>query len=232
MINFAIIWYNICIKSMSYKTIIMKKITLIIITFVFSISFASAQSYTLTWEGETYGDTVVVNGTPDEELVFHGILTNISLDTDSIRIQRKLVYLLHDVSHYFCWGLCYMPNLDSLYSPSGYVVLEPGQSCTDFDFSAHYNPNGAIGTSIVEYTFYNKNDLDEGLNVVVKYVTTPDAIDENIFNNISVSEVYPNPATNVVNIDYDLPGEVNIANVKIINLLGSVVMEQQVDPQS
>jgi len=207
----------------------MKKFTLIFIAIIFSVSFANAQSYTLSWEGETYGDTVVISGTPDEEMVFHGILTNNSLDTDSIRIQRKLVHLLPDVSHYFCWGLCYMPNLDSLFSPSGYVVLESGQSSTEFDFAAHYTPNGVIGTSIVEYTFYNKNNLDEGLNIVAKYVTTPDGIDENILNKITVSDVYPNPAINYVNMDYDLPKEIKTASIKIVNLLGSVVIEQQVD---
>lgn len=211
------------------KIITMKKFILIAIASIFSLSFVNAQSYSLSWEGETYGDTVVISGAPDEEIVFHGILTNNSLDTDTIKIQRRLVYLMPDVSHYFCWSLCYMPNLDSLFNPPGYVVLESGQSSTDYDFAGHYLPNGVVGTSIVEYTFYNKNNLDEGLNIVAKYVTTPDGIDENILNKITISDVYPNPAINFVNMNYDLPREIKTATVKIVSLLGSVVMEQQVD---
>jgi len=223
---------------MSYKIIIMKKFTLIIIAFVFSISFVNAQSYTLTWDGEPLGDTVVLEGTPDAEMVFHSILTNNSADLDTIMITRRYIDILDSVSHALCWGLCYPPNFDSIFSPNGYVCLESGQSSSEFDFSAHYTPyteytpSGFIGTSLVEYTFYNKNDEGESLTVVAKYVTTPDAIVENILNNITVSEVYPNPATNFVNIDYELPGEVSTASVKIVNLLGSVVMEQQVDTRN
>jgi hypothetical protein len=213
----------------------MKKFTLILIAFIFSISFVNAQSYTLTWEGETYGDTVVVNGTPDEELVFHGILTNNSLETDTVKIQRRFIYLMDSVSHYFCWGQCYMPIFDSIFRPNGFIELEPGQSSAELDFAGHYTPftsytpGGFIGTSIVEYTFYSKSNEDENLTIVAKFVTTPDAIDENILSNISVSNIYPNPAMNFVNMDYDLPAEVKTASVKIVNLLGSVMMEQQVD---
>ncbi len=210
----------------------MKKFTLIIIAFVFSISFVNAQSYALTWDGEPLGDTVVLDGTPDAELTFHALLTNNSVDKDTIMITRRFIQILPDVTHYFCWGLCYMPNTDSIYSPSGFVVLEPGQTTTEDAFSGHYMPNGVVGISLVEYTFFNRNDEGERVTVVAKYVTTPDAIAENIFNNITVSEVYPNPATNFVNIDYELPGEVNVASVKIVNLLGSIVMEQQVDTRN
>lgn len=207
----------------------MKKIILSLAVILFAAFYVNAQSYTLSWDDETLGDTVILEGTPNAEIVFHAVLTNNSVDKDTIKIQRRLVELLPNVSHYFCWGACYQPNPDSIFTPNGYIDLEPGETSGESDFAAHYSPNGVIGTSIVEYTFFNKNDKNEKLIVVAKYVTSTDGIDEAILNKISISDIYPNPATNFVNIDYDMPSEVDEASVKIVNLLGSVVKEQQIN---
>ena len=44
-----------------------------------------------------------------------------------------------------------------------------------------------------------------------------------------VSEIYPNPASQSVSINYQLPSEVNQASVRIINLLGEVVNEANIE---
>ncbi len=215
------------------KINMMKKFTLIIIAFVFSISFVNAQSYTLSWNDETLGDTVVISGDPaDTELVFHAILTNNSDDTDTIKIQRRLIHLLDGVVHSFCWGGCYIPNSDSIFIPNGFVVLEPGQSSEEWEFSGHYEPHEVIGTSIVEYTFFNKNNVEESLTVVVKFITSPDGVIDQIMAEGHFSDSYPNPATNFINFDYKLTSKVNNANIRIMNLLGSVVKNVEIDKNS
>jgi hypothetical protein len=210
----------------------MKKILLSMAVVLITVFNANAQSYSIEWEGEALGDTVIFEGTPDEELTFHLVLTNNSADVDTVQLVRRLIDLSPTAAHNFCWGSCYEPNLDSIFAPRAYVRLEPGQTCGEFDFTAYYLPNGFIGTSMVEYTFYNKNDASENLTVVALYVTSPDAIDENIIKNTWMSDVYPNPATNFVTIDYKLPREVVNANAKIVNLLGSVVSEKEVSVQN
>ncbi len=209
----------------------MKKLILSMAILLIASFSVDAQSYTLSWDGEGLGDTVVFEGTPDAGLVFEGILKNNSSDLDTIKLVRRFIHLVRDAEHSFCWGSCYPPNYDSIFAPDGFVRLEAGQSSSEFDFNAHYNPNGVIGTTIVEYTFYNKNDESEHLTVVAKFVTSPDAIDENILRNVEVSDVFPNPASNYVNINYTFPNEVNTASVKIVNLLGSVVKEQNIEIQ-
>ncbi len=207
----------------------MKKILLSLAVVIITAFSVNAQSYSLSWDGETLGDTVLLRGEPDTEIVFHGMLTNNSSDTDTIKIIRRLVNLLPNVEHLFCWGTCYQPNLDSIFAPAGYVILEPGQTSLDYEFSGHYNAKGVVGISTVEYTFFNKNDENEKLVVVAEYDTSPDGIDDYILRNTNISEIYPNPATNFVSIDYTLPLEVNEASVKVVNLLGSIVKEQQIN---
>ena len=217
---------------MYYKTIIMKKLLLSLAVVLVTAFSVNAQSYTLSWDGEMLGDTVILEGTPDAEIEFHALLTNNSADTDTIKIVRRFIEILDGVSHYFCWGSCYAPNPDSIFAPNGSVILEPGETTEDYVFSGHYNPQEVLGTSLVEYTFFNQSDENEKLIVVAKYVVSPDAIDENILNNMSVSDIYPNPAENLVNIDYIIPAEVETASVKIVNILGSVVKEQYINTGS
>ena len=217
----------------------MKKITLLMIAFVFSISFVNAQSYVLSWDGMTYGDTVVIAGNPDDaELVFHAILTNNSDDSVTFKVQRRFIHLLDETSHYFCWGLCYLPNHDSVFVSPSYIGLNAGQSTTDYDFAGHYesvyqdSTINVIGTSIVEYKFFNVDNEDEFVTVVVKFVTTPDGIIDQIMADGFISDMYPNPATHFINLDYELTSKVNNANIRIVNLLGSVVKNVEIDKNS
>ncbi|PLX00422.1 MAG: hypothetical protein C0591_01205 [Marinilabiliales bacterium] len=212
----------------------MKKFTIILIAFIFSASFLNAQSYSLSWDGEPIGDTLLIVGDPsDFEMVFHAILTNNSDDTDTLKVQRRMIHLLDETVHYLCWSVaCYAPNRDSIWVAPDSLVLESGQSTLELDFSAHYEPNGVIGTSMVEYTFFNKSDLDEKVTVVVKYKTSPEGIIDRMDKEGYLSELYPNPAISQVNIDYTLTPDVEKANFRVMNLLGAVVKNLEMDKKS
>lgn len=207
----------------------MKKFTLIIIALV-SFSFFAKAQYSLSWGGEQLGDTVVIIGDPSEtELVFHAIFTNNSDDSDSILLKRRIISVLDGIADQICWGLCYLPNTDSiLISPSG-IRIDAGESTEEETFSGHYlnreydEPIGVIGTSVFEYTFFNAEDENENIVVIVKFVTSPDGIADQIMANGYVSEIYPNPASTYVSIDYELTSEVDNASLRIVNLLGAVV---------
>jgi len=62
-------------------------------------------------------------------------------------------------------------------------------------------------------------------SIVIKYWASPEGIAEDIMKDGKLSAIYPNPATNFVNLDYQLTSKVNIAQVKVFNMLGSVVKE-------
>jgi hypothetical protein len=188
--------------------------------------------YSLSWDGEPIGDTMVIVGDPaDTELVFHAILTNGSDDSDSILVKRRIISVLDGLADQLCWGLCYLPNTDSIFiSPSG-MRINAGESTEEAAFSGHYlnrefdEPIGVIGTSVFEYTFFNADDENENVVVIVKFVTSPDGIADKLMVNGYISEIYPNPATSHVSLDYNLTSDVDQANLRIVNILGAVVKD-------
>ena len=68
---------------------------------------------------------------------------------------------------------------------------------------------------------------DTRVSIVCKYKASPEGIAEEIMRGGFVSEVYPNPASNSVSLDYQLTPQVNDAQVKVYNVLGSVVREAE-----
>ena len=45
----------------------------------------------------------------------------------------------------------------------------------------------------------------------------------------SISDIYPNPASNFVSIDYELTPQVKTAQIRIVNLLGTLVTEAEIE---
>lgn len=211
----------------------MKKILLSSAALFLTVFCINAQSFTLVWNGDPYydGDTIhfEADSSTVTEMVFEPILNNNTNNGINIEVIRDELLMLEGTVSYFCWDTCYQPFVDSsvmsLYIPAG-------SSSTDGDFIGHYEVNGAVGVSLIEYKYYNKDNPAEYIAIVVKFDISPAGIDDNIFNNIWVSEIYPNPTITFVNIDYELPTEVDLASVKIVNLYGSVMMERELDAGS
>ena len=207
----------------------MKKILLSLTIVVFLLSFAKAQNpLTLTWEGNPVGDTVILWGEPSEfELVMYANLHNNTGNAMNIKVARKEISMVENTFSQICWaGLCYSPTVDT---SANYQLVMAGGISGDEDFSGHYAPNGNIGTSIVEFTFYNVDDPSVKVSVVVKFWASPEGIAEDAMRGGSISDIYPNPATNYVNLDFNLTSQVKEAKVRVINLLGSVVKEANIE---
>lgn len=207
----------------------MKKIILCFTVLLFSAVSIYAQSFTLSRDGEVLGDTVTVvpDVVPASEIVFAAVLNNSTVNGTNIKVLRNEVFMLEGTSSYFKWGPSYFNDTTNL-SPV-YQFVPAGGSSTPGVFSGNYRIQGAVGVSIIEYTFFNIDNPDENVKIVVKFDSSPASIDENILRNITISEIYPNPASNNVTIDYDIPTKVDYANVKIFNLQGVVVKEKQLD---
>lgn len=208
----------------------MKKILFSLIVLIFLIGQVSAQSFILEWDDEPYydGDTIhfAIGSYPVTEMVFYPILNNNTNNGINVKVIRDELLILEGTSSYFCLDTCYPVSVDtsanSMYIPAGGSGIEG-------DFVGYYETNGEIGISLIEYKYYNKDNPEEYIAIIVKFDTYPTSIDDNIFNNIWVSDIYPNPTTNFVNINYELPFEVKTARVKIVNLLGSIVMEEHIE---
>lgn len=207
----------------------MKKILLSLISVLFIASFSMAQNpLSLSWEGNPIGETITVSGEPSEfEIVAYANLHNNTGHDMNIKVARKKIDIIDGTMSQICWaGLCYSPMVDT--SVLSQVVVAGGSS-SDEDFSGHYLPNGHMGTSIIEFTFYNVDNPTEFVSVNVYFVIEYAGIAEDAMHGGSISEIYPNPATNYVNLDFDLTPSVKQAKVRVINLLGSVVKEVEIE---
>lgn len=210
----------------------MKKIILSLSFLFLTFCYANSQSFSLTIGGLVLEDTVTVfPSTPGGSVIeFSAIVNNLTNVAVTTKFARNEIFMIDSAYSDFCWaGSCYPPIIDTSFLTQ---TLPAGGSSAEGDFLAHYNAKGTVGVSIIEYTLYNVINPIENLKVVVRYDTSPDGIDENILKNIWVSDLYPNPASNYVIIDYDMPAEVKEASVIIVNLLGAIVKAQKIDARN
>jgi hypothetical protein len=164
--------------------------------------------------------SLIVNGNPDDEsLISYVHVTNNASTDKSVKVRRIETHIPGDAYSSFCWVQCYPPNVSV--SP-GALNMAPGDISTLF--TGDYYPEGVEGNASVSYVFFDENDLSDFSTINVTYVPFAVGIEENNLNEIFLSNAYPNPASTVVSLDYDLK-DVNDTKLVIYNLLGSVVRD-------
>lgn len=205
----------------------MKKALVLFVSIMIISGYLHAQDMLLSWEGDTLGNTVTVWGEPDaEEFIFQAVVHNNTNAWMKIKVRRTQVDMVDSTSSYFCWGDCFDVDVDE--SPDSLLVPSGGSS-VDGAFSGHYLPNMKNGTSTVEYMFYNMDNEDQNVKVLVKYWASPNSIGKDYINNSSISNIYPNPGSSQVSINYNITDQVNSAAVRLVNIYGNIVVEQNID---
>ena len=191
---------------------------------VFSLLILSLNVYSqplsLSWDGATINDSLLVSGSStDNELVAELIVTNNTGSSMDIKVRRTEIQIVDGSINYFCWAdNCYPPNVNESF---GHLSLGAGQSSAEGDFSGHYEPHNNYGDSFIEYEFFNMNNEDENVKVVVQFATITVGINE---NEPSV-KIYPNPATEHITINLSC-----IMNtVKLYDYTGSKIIEEVVN---
>lgn len=205
----------------------MKKF-LLSLAIVFAAIHVTTAQIAFSHEGSVLGDTVTI--WIDPNLVpFHEYkiaVHNQSANGMNIKIAREIINELTENQISFCWGsLCFPPTVDT--SSNYQFVASNGQTGENEALSADYSPLDQIGTSIVKYTAYNMDSPDVKKSVVIKYWVSPTGVEEDIMKGGHLSEIYPNPASNFITLDYQLTSGVRSAQVTISNLLGSIVAETE-----
>ena len=202
----------------------MKRILLSITLLIAMAISVHAQDIELYWNGEKLPDTVGIYGDAggDFELVFEAYVKNTANHKLQIAAARNIIQAVEGTDNSFCWsGSCYSPMTDTSDADHD-LILPAGQMSPDPPFSGHYTHGQKSGETIVKYTLFERGNEANCDSVIVIFKYSLTGVEDNVFDGVSISDAYPNPATNQVNFDFNLSG-VNHASVKIINLLGSVV---------
>ena len=84
------------------------------------------------------------------------------------------------------------------------------------------------GYSQVMYTLFNPGQTSDSASIMINYKINTTGIKQ-VTNNYNVANISPNPASNMVSLNYDLKGTSQPANVKIYNMLGTLVKTMPLD---
>ena len=199
----------------------MKKIilTLSLVTMLLGVAFS--QSLEIYFENELLE--------PDQEITIGGEASSDAIVLDAIDVKntgssainvkciRENIDIVPGTTNSFCWGLCYPPTTDT----SAIAVSIDAGGIYD-EFSGDYYPNGNEGASTIKYTYYEEQNPDNKISVVVIYSTTVGVDDP---SNYELSAAYPNPANSFVKFDYNFNEMPANSKVMIYDLLGSKVKE-------
>ena len=114
----------------------------------------------------------------------------------------------------FCWDKCY--GQGTLKSDAC-LQFTPGQ-IRELDFHLFYNPNKALGETIIKYTFWNTNEVGDSAFIIVHYVSSLTGIEDDV--KIPSLLANPNPCSGntVFSFESSAPGQQRII---ISDLLGS-----------
>lgn len=200
----------------------MKKILLLFIS-VLMVSWAFSQSLELYYEGEalTQNAEITLTAHPDSGMMVLDTLDvkNISGATIEVKCIRTIIDTVPDVINSFCWGQCYPPFTDT----SSVAVTIQSQAFS-YEFVGDNDPAGNAGIMKVKYTFYSIKDMDDQVSVFVNYDASESSSVAANSEQFTLSKAYPNPANNIVSVDYHLKG-IPEARIAFYNLLGSKVKE-------
>lgn len=206
----------------------MKKILLLLIAAIVVSLAANTQSLSLSDENGQIpdnGNIYVLSDDPAvSDIVAHVYVTNNSASSVNVKVYRNQISMVSGSWSQFCWFVCFSGDTDT---SATVIAIGAGQT-NEEDFSGHYWPDGNPGESVVSYTFYNEDNMDDNVTVIVNYKLSLTGLGEYLAENTTFSAAYPNPADDIVSFDYDLPVEVNNAEVIITNLLGAVVYETSI----
>lgn len=209
----------------------MTKKLLILATLILAVIFTYGQSLSLTHDGvilEPNAEITMHGEANDTEMVNHLDVTNNSGSDMSVLVKKVENYLIDSTENTFCWaGLCYAPFV---YVSPNAVNIPAGTTDID-EFQGHYNPWSHPGESSISYVFFDEANPNDSVMITFYYTTLETGIGNQLQSNYKFSQPYPNPATDVVKFDYDLPGNPS-ATVKIYSIIGSQVGEVEVSASS
>lgn len=205
------------------KSYMMKKILLLIVS-LFMVTWLFSQSLELYFEGELMDPMAEITLTahPDSGMMIIDTLDvkNISNVTIDVICVREILENIEGAVNTFCWGgQCYPPFVDT---SSTATTIEP--QAVSYEFSGDHSPNGFVGITKVKYTFYDMANPGDNAIIIVNYDASETNSIENNSTQFILSKAYPNPANNVVSVDYHLEGN-SKSRIAIYNLLGSKVKE-------
>ena len=206
----------------------MIKKSIFTLMFLAVMGWVSAQSLQFEWNGHVYAEGETVECTNDEygygEYIQHVQLRNLTSNDLNVIVEKEVIETIEGTINFFCWGSCFGP--DVTVSPNPVVVAANTVTGEEaLSFHALYEEN-VFGKVRVKYSAYDQNNPSQRVTINVVFNKSGEGVQENA--PVRFGQAYPNPASSVVNFDYNLNAD-DKASVSVYNLLGQEVTKKQVN---
>lgn len=166
------------------------------------------------------GATIDVSGNIDTVVFIEAKVHNNGASTKEVKIRKEEISLINGSMNTFCFaGQCYgSSTLISVHS----VQIAAGLA--DSSFVGDYYPLNNPGTSIIRYTYFDMNNVNDSVSFTVRFtgslgISQPGSLQPEI------SSVYPNPATDRVFLDFNNPQSNNNVMLILSDFAGRKVRE-------
>lgn len=210
----------------------MKRI--ITIGLLLACSYTYGQSIQLLYDNEPLnsGDTIFID-VPSDNVYrdFPLTIVNTSSSNMELMARRTLISLLQGARNKFCLWICYDEAIDISVDD----LLNAGDTLSpETDeyghFHTSYNAEGKKGVSIIQFTFYDKNNmLGTQTSVYFQFDSESVGIKDNNISNTHHLSVYPNPTTGKLIINNE---GLTIENIEIYDVVGRLLQSKIVNLQS
>lgn len=204
----------------------MYKKSIFIMLFMAVIGYVSAQSLRFELNGNVYseGEIVVCTNDIGGEYFQEMQIRNLTDQDLNVMIEKEVIADLEGVINYFCWGLCFGP--DVTVSPNPVTVAANSVTSTGaLSFHAMFEEN-VYGKIEVKYSAYDERHPEDRVTINVVFHKSGESVADNTLPMMSFA--YPNPASSTVNFDYTLPASSHALAV-VYNIVGQEVMRQELD---
>lgn len=155
-------------------------------------------------------------------------LKNISDAPVHVLVRRVETQIGSSQSTYFCWDAdCLEPDKNQMFTSH---LIKPGEIVETFVsvFSSGLDET----VSNLKYLFYNRDNPEDKVEVELGYTVKDQTAGGFMFNSnsISISDIYPNPVSDIAYIKYLIYNEDIEAKIVFHNVLGSMVGEFNLNP--
>ena len=189
-----------------------------------AIGYVSAQSLRFELNGTVYEDGAAIECTTEEwgEYTQEMQIRNLTSNDIGVLIEKEVIEDLEGTMNYFCWGMCFSSNV--IISPDALTVAANSLNTDPLSFHAMYEDD-VYGYVVVKYYAYDERHPDERVSIIVKFHKSGVGLEDNS-RPMTMSQAYPNPASSVVNFNYDFDGSLTAV---VYNILGQEVLRKDLN---
>jgi hypothetical protein len=174
------------------------------------------------------GTTVIQTGVDTDYSIEDYIqLRNNGSSAINVKIKRYEVSVVSGTTNYFCWTVCYAPmsaGAFPLYPVPGSpadndYVTAPANNYAPYQLITYHRPNGLTGNSTYRYVAYDGNNPNDSAEVFVQVSISPVSVEEKFA--VKSLNIFPNPANNVANIQYQFNNAGNDQLLVVTDMIGT-----------